>query len=106
MNNTICITGHRPIKLGGGYDWDTPKNNNIREYLYRTFEKEIIENNIKRYITGGALGTDVFAMYVLIRHKELCFHDLELVLALPFTKQPNKCPAIEKRRYEHFKKWA
>lgn len=101
MNKSICITGHRPNKLGG-YDWNSVKNIAIRDYLYWLFEKEIIENNVIRFITGGAIGADQLAFSMLNKLQQRCFHQIELILAIPFEEQYVRWSVLDKFRHmEH-----
>lgn len=99
MKKTIAITGHRPDLLGG-YNWNTTKNKKIMAALEDAIEKQIVENDYKRFICGGALGTDQMAFHILTQLKEYKYHDLELIVAVPFKDQPK--PWNEKDRLLYY----
>ena len=103
---TICFTGHRPDKLGG-YDWNTPKNRLIMKNLTELIEKEILENNAKTFIFGGALGIDQMAFEIVRKLQEHCYHDIKMILAVPFKNQAIKWfNKNDVKRYESQLEWA
>lgn len=76
------FTGHRPNKLGG-WDYNHPLNNAIRNRLLRPAIINMIENyGVETFIFGGALGIDQFAFEVCYSLKHL--YDIELILVIPF----------------------
>ena len=89
---TVCFTGHRPNKLGG-YDWDSPKNqqimNRLRETILEIMNK--YPNEDFKFICGGALGVDQMAFEIVsygIQFSNSRKYILEL--AIPFENQPIK----------------
>lgn len=85
----IAFTGHRPNKLGG-YDWYNPKNQKIREAIYKEIIKIIYSTKESEFmfITGGALGVDQFAFDV-VNKMTLNSPNIQNIIAVPFKDQPN-----------------
>ncbi len=59
---TACFTGHRPDKLGG-YDMKNPTMLKLKDKLLEVIEDLITRENKSRFISGGALGTDIAAFW-------------------------------------------
>ena len=87
---TCAFTGHRPQKLEGGYDWKHPKNIELAKAIRNQVLKLIEEENVNRFIFGGALGIDQMSFAICNRIKETKYPDLYLILAMPFENQANK----------------
>lgn len=86
----ICFTGHRFDKLGGGYDWNSKINLEIRNNLDRVLQTIIdkYKNEKFHFITGGALGFDQFATDSVIKLKNNnTDRDITLEIAIPFESQ-------------------
>ena len=79
---TCCFTGHRPEKLNNG------------EAEIRALLKEAILSSIAEgydtFISGMALGVDLWAAQEILAHKQSGY-DIHLVCAVPF-------PGVEKNR--------
>lgn len=106
----IAFTGHRPNNPNmGGYDWDSNKNQKIREQLYIEL-KEIIENSNEskiHFIVGGAIGFDQFATDVCFRlKKEFKNTTIIIELAIPFIRQAIKWNEEDKKRWKEQKEKA
>jgi len=84
----VCFTGHRPDKLGG-YDWNTPKNQNIIEALGRKIEELTNNEDETHFICGGALGIDQMAFDICRIFRDQ-FYGLTIEVAIPFLKQDVK----------------
>lgn len=87
----LAITGHRPHALGG-YEWNDPKNIDIRTAMLDMFKK--LKPNL--IITGMALGVDQYAAY-LAECREIPFDAY-----IPCKDQDRLWRDIDKRRYQHF----
>ena len=61
------ITGHRPNKLPGGYNLESPKNKLLEDTLY----KILCKAQPTSIITGMALGVDQIYLKAAIRYKEI-----------------------------------
>lgn len=86
---TCCFTGHRPEKLGG-YDYNSPKNKEIKKRLEEACKNLIQSEGVDTFIVGGALGIDQMAFDVVYSLKET--YDLKIVVAIPFKNQASKWP--------------
>lgn len=84
----VAFTGHRPSKLGG-YDYNSPINLNIREYISNIIQ----EVKASKVISGMALGVDQFAADSA--------QDLGIpwVAAIPFKGQETAWPASSQKLY-------
>ncbi len=85
-----CFTGHRPNKLHG-YD---PFSEGNKEMLFTL--REIIINhielhNVDTFISGMALGIDMWAARIVLKLKEKYPH-IKLIAAVPCKNHPNKWP--------------
>lgn len=100
----ISFTGHRPDKLGG-YDWNSEKNKKIRDKLRETIIEIMAKSEEKQFhfISGGALGIDQFAFYVVDSIADnsdldrICFIN---ELAIPFSSQACKWQYESAKIYE------
>lgn len=96
ISTTVCFTGHRPQKLPWGFNED---NESCRR-LKRQLEKEIvaaIDDGFDTFITGMALGTDIWCGEIAAELKER--YDIMLVAAVPHKGQESRWTEEYKRRY-------
>jgi len=86
MDLRVIVTGHRPTRLPGGYDWDDERNIAIRDWM---------EERLKHYQkqgdliagTGMALGVDQF-------FAARCYHNhVPFIAFLPCHDQDKRWPA-------------
>jgi len=83
-NKTVTFTGHRPNKLGG-YTIKSEINLKLKDALLKKVEELILEG-YNRFISGGALGWDFMAFWVVhILQKK--YPHIKNILAIPFEKQ-------------------
>ncbi|WP_342532698.1 SLOG family protein [Lysinibacillus sp. FSL K6-0057] len=86
MVNTACFTGHRPNKLNG-YN---PKDNSELLFKLRDIIIDHIENKeVVTFISGMALGVDMWASRIVLKLKETYPH-IRLLCAIPCDKQYSK----------------
>lgn len=87
IGGTVCFTGHRPNKLNG-YD---PKDN--RDLLWR-LHKEIVKHielkDCNTFISGMALGIDIWAAKIVLKLKRDRFPNVKLVCAIPCKNQESR----------------
>lgn len=102
---TCTFTGHRPDKLYG-YNLNTPRYQLLAQKL-ASYLRGLIENEgVKRFITGGALGFDTVAFFVIEQMKRE-YEDIENILAIPCEKQYIKWKnVVDVERYFRMKKQA
>lgn len=93
---TACFTGHRPGNYGH-YDIKHEKNKPIIKALMNTIELAIKQENIHRFISGGALGVDTLAFYSAHKLKEK-YLDIKNILSLPFEQQ-DKIWSVEQKKW-------
>lgn len=101
--DTVCVTGHRPDKLGG-YDRDSKLNKRIINTLDYAVE-DLVICGIDTFITGMALGVDQwFAEAVNAMREGLAMNgshakNVRLVAAVPFEGQASKWPSPSRKRW-------
>lgn len=85
IRQSACFTGHRPNKLFG-YNLKDDKYQVLYKELTKTIEFCINEENITRFISGGALGVDQIAFWLVYKLKEK-YPDIKNIVAVPFKNQ-------------------
>lgn len=90
---TCCFSGHRDIR-----DSDLKE---IRENLKNTIIK-LIQQDVYRFVAGGALGFDTIAAQTVLELKK-DFPHIKLYLALPCKTQTKSWPQRDKEIYEEIK---
>ena len=95
---TVCFTGHRPQNFAFGFDESHPDC----VFLKQNIKNEIIRQinlGVDTFITGMALGTDIWAAELVISLKEE-HPSIRLVAAIPCPEQAKKWTPIQKKRYD------
>ena len=87
---TLCFTGHRPKDLGGHDDL-------VKQQL-ESLIRLACDQGYRRFISGMAVGVDMYAAQILIRLKEE-LPDICLVAAIPFPGQSRKCSPAQKSQW-------
>lgn len=82
---TICFTGHRPEKLNG-YN---PKDNIQMLYKLKESIVEMINNGYENFITGMAIGVDMWAAKIVLKLKKE-YPQINLICAIPCDKHWSK----------------
>jgi uncharacterized phage-like protein YoqJ len=80
-DNTCCFTGHRPNKLHG-YDPASEGNSKMLWKLRDLIIDHIENKQVDTFITGMALGIDMWAARIVLKLKEKHPH-IKLVAAVP-----------------------
>lgn len=97
--NICAFTGHRPSKLPGGYDWYN-QHNILLGYAIRDEVRRLIDkSNIDTFISGGALGIDQMAFFIVEKLK-LDYPYLVNIVAIPYKDQPKIWPKESQEKYE------
>jgi uncharacterized phage-like protein YoqJ len=78
---TLCFTGHRPDKLFG-YNYRTTGNRMILLKLRALIERFIVKKGVTTFISGMALGIDMWSAQIVLQLKEKYPH-IKLVCAVP-----------------------
>lgn len=93
-NKTCCFTGHRELPTGWG-----------RKRLTTKLKKVIIEqinNGIRFFGAGGALGFDTLAAQTVLQLKKE-YPEIKLILVLPCATQTRGWPPKDVEEYERIK---
>ena len=94
IEKSCAFTGHRPDRLGG-YDWMNEKNLMIMRKLRTEVLRLIEEENVERFVFGGAIGIDQMAYAVCQKIKRDKHPHIKLSLAIPFEEQHTNWPNVE-----------
>ena len=91
MQQSACFTGHRTI---------SGNILSLRRRLYKAIEKDIIQNEITDFYTGGAIGWDTLAAQVILKIRE-SYPQVKLHLILPCSnaEQTEKWTAEQKKEF-------
>ena len=104
-NERCCFTGHRPSKLYG-YSLEDKRYQILAKLLRKVVEQELISNGYSEFITGGALGLDTVAFFV-INDLKRTYPNLKNILAIPYEDQFKKWTnPIDLDRYRRMKSLA
>lgn len=98
---SIMITGHRPNKLPGGYNLESPANKALEDVLY----KLITASKPTSVITGMALGVDQLYFRAAIRAKKE-LPELKIIAAVPCRGQEKQWPEKAQNYYHTLLKQA
>lgn len=85
-----CFTGHRPDKMNLG-------EKEIKPLLEKAID-EAIEDGYVTFITGMAMGTDIWAAEIVLKRKK-SNKNLHLICALPHPGFESRRSMIEKMRF-------
>jgi uncharacterized phage-like protein YoqJ len=98
-NKTCCFTGHRPQSLPSGFNEGSPQCIALKEAMQKEIVKMIEENVVTHFISGMAIGVDLYAAQIVLDLKKR-YPYLILECALPCETQANKWR--EKYREQYF----
>ena len=90
-----CFTGHRPDKMGLG-------EKEIKPLLEKAIDDAIAEGYVT-FITGMAMGTDIWAAEIVLERKKTN-KDLHLICALPHPNFESRRSMVEKMRFNKIMK--
>jgi uncharacterized phage-like protein YoqJ len=97
FEKTLCFTGHRPNKLGG-YDYNHPENVKIIVKLKALIKRYIERRGINTFISGMALGIDMWSALIILSLKKKYPH-IKLVCAIPCIEQYKKWNKDDTKMY-------
>lgn len=98
VETTACFTGHRPEKLYG-YDPFSNGNGRILINLREIIIDHIENKGVDTFITGMALGIDMWAARLVLKLRETYPH-IKLVAAIPCAKQWSKWREESRREWD------
>lgn len=87
---TLCFTGHRPNKLGNCYSLASNQSKYIKDKLEPVLIDLIEDENIERFISGGAIGFDQIAFWTVNGLKKAYYPNIKNIVAVPFKNQAIK----------------
>ena len=96
-NITCAFTGHRPSSYRFGYDEEHPDCAKIK-VLMTTQIAALIDNGVRTFFTGMALGADIWGAVLVLRFKK-DYPDIRLVAVLPCETQANRWSVEQRERY-------
>ena len=98
MEKKCCFTGHRPKSLPFGYNEEEPSCKKLKELLSDNIERQITENGVTHFISGMAMGVDIFAAEAVLKLKEK-YPQIKLECVIPCETQANKWSEGWRNRY-------
>lgn len=99
MKNTCCFTGHRPAGLPFKYNEQDPRCIDLKNRLRFSITRLITENEVTNFITGMAMGVDIFAAEEVLALKKR-FPNIRLICAIPCQNQTDGWSTGWRKRYE------
>lgn len=93
-----CFTGHRPQKLPFGFNEQDERCIKLKEALKEKIVRMIEENGVTDFVSGMAIGTDVFAAEIVLELKKQ-YPQLWLECAIPCETQAAKWREADRDRY-------
>ena len=98
MKHTACFTGHRPQSLPCGFDETHSACLKIKHQLKRLVKGLIDKKNVTHFISGGALGVDMWAMEIVLELKKE-YPYITLEAAIPCRSQADRWSSKSRKRY-------
>lgn len=93
-----CFTGHRPKSLPFGDDESAAECVKLKELLRKNIEQQIVKNGVMHFISGMAMGVDIYGAEIVLKLKEK-YPQITLECAIPFEAQANRWDEKWKKRY-------
>lgn len=94
---TCAFTGHRPSSYRFGYDEEHPDCEKIK-FLMTTQIAALIDNGVRTFLTGMALGADIWGAELVLRFKKE-YRDIKLIAVLPCETQADRWSVEQRERY-------
>lgn len=92
-----CFTGHRPSKLKG---YDPKDNKELLWEIYKVVEDHIINKGVTTFISGMALGIDMWSARMVLRAKRMGYPELKLICAIPCKNHSSKWNAQSQKEWQ------
>lgn len=94
---TCAFTGHRPSSYRFGYDEEHPDCAKLK-ILMTTQIVALIDNGVNTFLTGMALGADIWGAELVLRFKKK-YPDIKLIAVLPCETQADRWSVEQRERY-------
>lgn len=99
MNTKKCaFTGHRPQSLPFGFNEADERCIALKQKLRNEIIKQIEENGVTHFITGMAIGVDMYAAEIVLGLKA-AYNNITLECAIPCETQAEKWSEPLRDRY-------
>lgn len=99
MMKKCAFTGHRPQSLPFGFNEDDDHCIALKRKLRDEIVRLIEEHEVSYFITGMALGVDMYAAEIVLGLKASQYPAILLESAIPFEEQPSKWTEEQRDRY-------
>ncbi len=99
MEKTCCFTGHRPSGLPFKYNEKDPRCIELKNRIRFNITRLITENGVTNFITGMAMGIDIFAAEEVLKLKNM-FPNIKLICAIPCPNQTDGWNSYWCQRYD------
>lgn len=99
MKNSCCFTGHRPKSLPFGYNEEDVRCIKLKKTLAENIEGLIADCGVTHFISGMAMGIDIYAAETVLKLKEK-YPFITLECAIPCESQTVKWSDDWCRRYQ------
>ena len=94
---SCTFTGHRPSSFSFGYDEEHPDCGKIKT-LMTTQVLALIENGVTTFLTGMALGVDIWGAEIVLACKKH-YPNIRLIAVIPCETQANRWSVEQRERY-------
>lgn len=96
---TCCFTGHRPQSLPWRFQESDSRCLALRQRLRNQIEEVITQQGVRQFLTGMALGVDIWAAELVLQCRER--FPVELVCVIPCAGQETRWTAQARLRYRN-----
>ena len=93
-----CFTGHRPQSLPFGFNEQDERCIKLKRLLRKEIERQITEEGVTHFISGMAIGVDMYAAEIVLELKAK-YPQITLESAIPCETQAVKWPSMLRERY-------
>lgn len=97
MGKTCAITGHRPAHFTFGYDEKSQKCHELKMLLFLEIVL-LYRKGVTRFLTGCALGVDMWAAETIIGLMQSC-KCIKLYSIIPYKEQAERWSPQQQERY-------
>ena len=96
---TCAFTGHRPSSYKFGYDEEHPDCCKLKALMTLQIVS-LIENGVTTFLSGMALGADIWGAEIVLACKKKCPQkNIRLIAALPCESQADRWSVEQRERY-------
>ena len=101
--NSCAIMGHHPSRFKFKYKENNAGCKRLKKHMREQFIA-LYEKGVRRFLTGGTLGVDIWSSEILLRLRtEPQYSKIELVTVIPFEGHDRDWDEHNKRRLDFLK---